>query len=128
MKVLIVDDNEELACAMSYVVERETKYHARTAPDGCRGYLTYLEFKPDIVIIDIKMPGRNGFELMREIRTHDPAVRTIYMSGDPVSFISQIEEEERQFPVTFLGKPFSFEMLKDLLSATAEPEPLQKAS
>jgi len=49
MKVLIVDDNEELACAMSYVVERETKYHARTAPDGCRGYLTYLEFKPDIV-------------------------------------------------------------------------------
>ncbi|HNR14201.1 MAG TPA: response regulator, partial [Thermodesulfobacteriota bacterium] len=54
MKVLIVDDNEELACAMSYVVERETKYHARTAPDGCRGYLTYLEFKPDIVITDIR--------------------------------------------------------------------------
>ena len=83
MKVLIVDDNEELAVAIRNVVERERECSAQTAHDVANGYAAYLRFRPDIIITDVEMPGQSGFDLMREIRHHDPGIRTIYMSGDP---------------------------------------------
>jgi len=119
MKVLIVDDNVELASALRSVVEKEMKCRVQTAQDGTKGYREYLSFKPDLVITDIEMPGKNGFELMKEIRVHDPDIKTIYMSGDPFSFQSLVEEEEKQYGVTFLGKPFSFERLTNLLEKCA---------
>lgn len=128
MKVLIVDDNEELAYTLQCIVERETECRAQIANDGKNGYDAYLNFKPDVVITDIEMPGKNGFELMHAIRIHDPEIRTIYMSGDPISFRSQVEAERQKYPVTFLDKPFSFEKLKRLLSQLPCPEVLKRAS
>ncbi len=86
MKILIVDDNEDLAFTLQMMLEDEG-YEVRSAKDGQDGYWAYLEFKPDLVITDIQMPGENGLELMEHIRTHNPMVRTIYMSGDLDSFL-----------------------------------------
>lgn len=120
MKVLIVDDNKELASAMRNVVEQESRCVVQTAHDGRKGYATYLHFKPDVIITDIEMPGQNGFELMKEIRHHDPKIKTIYMSGDPFSFRPLVEQEKKQYNhVSFLGKPFSFARLARLLSDVA---------
>ena len=120
MRVLIVDDNRELASAIRNMVEQEEKCTAQTAYDGVHGYAAYLHFRPDVIITDIEMPGQSGFELMREIRLHDPKIRTIYMSGDPCSFRPLVDEERKQHRyVSFLGKPFSFERLTQLLSQVA---------
>ena len=62
------------------------------------------------------MPGENGMELMEHIRMHDPMVRTIYMSGDLISFWSPLEEEKKRYPVSLLEKPFSKVELMGLLS------------
>jgi len=120
MKILIVDDDKDLAGVIRNIVEQEARHVAATAHDGMNGYETYLDFKPDIIITDIEMPGRSGFELMREIRLHDPKIKTIYMSGDPFSFRPMVEKEQKQYrDVSFLGKPFSFERLTRLLSQVA---------
>ncbi len=114
MKVLIVDDNELLASAIQIMLEDEG-FDVTLAKDGKEGYQTYLDFKPDLVLTDIQMPGENGIELMQHIRAHNPAVRTIYMSGDLDSYLSPLEEETRKYPVGLLEKPFSRGDLVSLL-------------
>jgi len=115
MKILVVDDNEELAFTLQMILEDEG-FEVISARDSQDGYSTFLEFKPDLVITDIQMPGENGLELMEHIRKHNPMVRTIYMSGDLESFLPPLEEEKKRYPVSLLGKPFSKVELMGLLS------------
>ena len=115
MKVLIVDDNEDLASIVQEIIENEN-YRARTAGDGEDGYLAYLHFRPHLVITDIQMPGKNGFELMKDIRVHNPKIRTIYMSSYLSRFRSLLEQEKKRYHASFLRKPFSKVELIGLVS------------
>jgi len=115
MRVLIVDDSEDLCFILQMILESEG-HEVRLAKDGQDGYFAYLEFKPDLVITDIQMPGENGLELMNHIRTLNPAVRAIYMSGDLGSYWLPLEEEKKRYPVSFIEKPFSKTELMELLS------------
>jgi len=115
MKILIVDDNQELAWAIEMMLE-DAGYEVRLAKDSQDGYWNYLQFKPDLVLTDIHMPGETGLELMEHIRTHNPMVRTIYMSGDLYNFLAPIEEEKKRYPVSYLEKPFSRIELMGLVS------------
>ena len=115
MRIFIVDDNQELARVIQKMVEDEG-FEVKLAKDVQDGYWAFLEFKPDLVITDIQMPGGTGLELMEHIRIVDPTVRTIYMSGDLSSFRSPIEEEKKRYPVSLLEKPFSKDELMKLVS------------
>lgn len=114
MKALVVDDNQFLASAILLALERED-FEVMSAHDGRAGYETYLSFRPDIVITDIQMPIENGFEMMRRIRNHDPMIKTIYISGDFSLFQAALEEEARSCPVSFFEKPFSLELLTNVI-------------
>ena len=116
MKVLIVDDNRMVASAVQLILELEG-YEVRSALNGLEGYLTYLQFLPDLVITDIQMPGGNGFELMNHIREKDPTVKTIYMSGNLNQFHSLLEEEKSKYQINYLEKPFS---MKELIGRVSE--------
>jgi len=96
------------------MLESETR-EVRLARDGKDGYLTYLLFEPDIVITDIQMPRKKGLEMMRHIRTHEPMIRTIYMSGDIDPYRPFLREEKRKYQVSFFEKPFSLESLKRVI-------------
>ena len=87
----------------------------KSAKDGEDGYLTYLLFNPDIVLTDIQMPEKNVLELMGHIRSHNPTVKTIYMSGDLSQFWSPLEEEKQKYHVGVLEKPFSRNELMSLI-------------
>ena len=115
MKVLIVDDNNEFTFIVQKILEAEG-YVTPSASDAQDGYLSYLFFRPDLVITDLQMPGDNGLELMRHIRAHNPLVKTIYMSGDLSQFAEILEEEKIKYQVSLLEKPFSYGELTRLLS------------
>ncbi|MFB3886056.1 MAG: response regulator [Thermodesulfobacteriota bacterium] len=115
MKILVVDDNQDLAITIQMMLEEEG-HEVRLAKDGKDGFMSYLLFRPDIVITDIMMPERNGLELMGDIRTYDPTIRTIYMSGDLTRFYLPLEEEKKRFRANFLEKPFSRFDLVSMLS------------
>ncbi len=116
MKILIVDDNHSVATVIQFMLEHEG-YEVRSALNGREGYLTFFQFRPDLVITDIQMPGENGFELMNHIREKDPSVKTIYMSGNLDQFFPLIQEEKNRFPIHFLSKPFLWE---DLITRVSE--------
>jgi CheY-like chemotaxis protein len=115
MKILIVDDNQDLAFLIKWMLEDEG-YEVRSAQNGSDGYSAYLLFNPDLVLTDIQMPEKNGLELIREIRTHNPSVRTIYMSGDLGLYGPPLEEEKEKYHVGVLEKPFSKNELISLVS------------
>jgi two-component system response regulator TrcR len=117
MKVLVVDDNRLLANLIQETLE-DDGLEVRSAKDGIDGYSAYLLFKPDIVITDIQMPRENGLEMMGHIRTHDPMIKTIYMSGDIDHYRPSLTEEKKKYQASFFEKPFSMESLK---KAVLEP-------
>ena len=79
-KVLVVDDFEGVTTLVKEAIE-DINYLVKTARSAEDGYRTYLRFKPDIVITDIEMGGRSGFDLIDDIRSIDPQVKVIFMSG-----------------------------------------------
>src|SRR5579884_1618438 len=69
MKILIVDDDHDVVDSVAIAVEFH--WHGVTllrAADGDAGAELFHEADPDLVLLDVGMPGRNGFELLREIR------------------------------------------------------------
>jgi DNA-binding NtrC family response regulator len=116
---LVVDDDALIRSLLQIMFEAEG-HEARSAKDGREGYFSYLLFRPDVVMTDLRMPVTNGLELMKQIRRHDPGVKTVYMSADPSPFKLLLEEEKRRYPVTILQKPFSRGELVGLLSEFAE--------
>jgi DNA-binding response OmpR family regulator len=115
MKVLVVDDNKNMTNIVRIMMEKKN-HRVKTANDGENGYSAYIQFKPDLVVTDIQMPGENGFDLMTKIRSHNPLILTIYMTGDPGRFLSRLKEEQSRHPVDFLCKPFSISDLSMKLS------------
>lgn len=116
MKILIVDDNQSLATVIQYMLE-QNGYEVSSAFDGLEGYSAYFQFRPDLVITDIQMPGENGLELISHIREQDPSVKTIYMSGNLDKFNRLLEEEKKRFHINVLSKPF---FMDDLIKQISE--------
>lgn len=115
MKILLVDDNASLAAVIRDVLEDDGQkvVYAKDGVDGCEAYLA---FQPDLVITDIQMPRKNGLEMMRYIRNHNPLIRTVYMSGDIRSYEQELREEERRYPVSYVEKPFLLESLRQAVA------------
>lgn len=118
MKVLIVDDNMALTAFVKVMLDTETMWQVETAGNGEAGYLAFLRFDPDIIVTDIEMPLKNGLEMMRNIRTHQPKIKAIYMTGDLKRYQNVLEEEKKNYRADFIEKPFIFSTLKRLVKKT----------
>lgn len=66
-KVLLVED-DEAARAMYAAALAQEGFQVRTAPDGMAALLTIESFDPDVLILDLRLPLADGFEVVRELR------------------------------------------------------------
>lgn len=79
-KVLIVDDEEEFATTLAERLSLRG-YDARVEGDG-EGALAAVEASlPDVVVLDVKMPGIGGFEVLRRIKSDHPQLPVILLTG-----------------------------------------------
>jgi len=105
-RVLIIDDSKTIVTALKKFL-RSAGYETLEALDAESGLEQLREQKPDLVFLDIVLPGMNGFAALRTIR-RDPATRDI-----PVIMMSGNEQAMEQFFGTrigaddFMKKPFS---------------------
>jgi two-component system OmpR family response regulator len=76
-RVLLVDDSIDAAEAMSMLLET-LGHEVRTMHDGPSALAMVDEFAPEVVILDIGLPGMNGFEVARELRARE-ATRQVLM-------------------------------------------------
>lgn len=74
-RVLIVDDNE-MNVAIAQVVLLAEQFEVETAPDGLEAIRKVASFGPDLILMDIQLPGKDGLEVTRTLKA-DPATRHI---------------------------------------------------
>ena len=66
-KILIVDDDANIAELISLYLNREC-YETRIAADGSEALRLWKSFDPDLILLDIMLPGMDGYQVCREIR------------------------------------------------------------
>jgi two-component system alkaline phosphatase synthesis response regulator PhoP len=66
-KVLVIDDEESIINLVTSYLEKEG-YQVATATEGPSGLKTARTFKPDIIVLDIMLPGMDGIELLTQLR------------------------------------------------------------
>lgn len=117
-KILIVDDEPEAIKGLQILLEREN-YAVITAYDGETGFRKAAEEKPDLAILDVNMPGLDGYQACKKIRAN-PSTRNIpVMILTAKSVNSGPEELPEKTADWHIAKPYYnkylLEKVKDLL-------------
>ena len=104
--VLVVEDDQGLAELIALTLRAEG-FETQTACDGIDGYASYSRNPTDWVVTDIQMPQLDGIGMMECIRTINPHVKTVYMSGAVDEYRMPLAREIKEYAATVLRKPFS---------------------
>lgn len=79
-RVLVVDDEAQTRAMLTELITQQG-YRVRTAADGAAAVRAVLDAAPDVVLLDIAMPGLGGIEALTAIRAIAPEVKVIMVSG-----------------------------------------------
>ncbi len=89
-RILVVDDEPVIVQMLQRFLERNG-FEVVTAPDGAAGLDSHRKSPADLIITDILMPGKEGFETIRDLKKITPTVKIIAMSGggrnDPQTYL-----------------------------------------
>lgn len=124
IRVLVVDDNDGIRGYLANLLELQG-YRVDTAEDGRRALaLIQGGADPDVVLLDVMMPGIDGLETLRRIRDFDPKIPVVMLSV--VGKATTIVEAMRLGAANYLNKPFEEEELEVTLEKILEARRLQK--
>ena len=94
MRILIADDNERVRRGVRGILSCEANYQVcGEAVDGADALRKARELSPDLILLDVSMPGPDGLETARLLRRETPKVKVIIMSQhDPVQLLPRAIE------------------------------------
>jgi CheY-like chemotaxis protein len=118
-KVLIVEDSPTTRAVIKvYLVGHQLEFHE--ASDGNAGLLLAQQQRPDVILVDLKMPGMDGFSFCRHIRA-DPKLRATPVIILTFSKSDEVRREARAAGAThFLSKPIDGALLAERILACLE--------
>ncbi len=113
--ILVIDDEPDL-CALFENIFKDEGHSVATALDGLEGLERYGEKKPDVIILDLKMPRMGGMETLRNLRKIDRNVAVIILTayGDACS----VKEAADLNVYEYISKPFDNETVKKAVSGS----------
>jgi PAS domain S-box-containing protein len=119
LRVLVVDDNADAAGSLVELL-RLLGHSTRVAYDGPQGYRAAEEFRPDLVFLDIGLPGMSGHEVARAIRRTPGLERVVLIALTGWGAASDLTQSQEAGFDQHLTKPVSLEALEQAVAATAE--------
>lgn len=117
--VLVVDDDPEIVTMLSTRLGKRG-YKVTTASDGIKALEMAKQDKPDVVLLDVMMPGKSGWEVARALK-QDPETQSV-----KIVMVSAIGEKTNEITAPIYGadahvdKPFEFEHLEKVISRLLE--------
>jgi len=116
-KVLVIDDEPNVRTLLDILL-RSQGYDVILADNGWDGLLLYRQEHPDMIVLDLKMPGLDGVTVLKQIRSVDLTQPVIVLTGDSTP---QTEREVRALGVTeFIVKGSSFRLVVETLKRLLE--------
>lgn len=115
-KILVVEDDRRIVTALKIRLQAEG-YEVAAAYDGALAMSRAVEFQPDLVLLDISMPGGNGFMVAERLQS------SVVTAGVPMIFLTAskkpglLEQAVQLGAAQFIEKPYHAE---DLLAAIAD--------
>lgn len=87
MKILVIEDEQILAKVFQEKFEK-ARYEVKIASDGQSGIDLAKSFKPDVIILDLVLPKKNGFDVLEELKADEDFKPT------PIIVVSNLGEDE----------------------------------
>jgi len=115
--ILVIDDEETMRDACQQVLSK-SGYHIETSADGADGLRKVKELTPDLVLVDLKMPGISGMEVLEKIRKIDSTIISIVITG--YATIESAVEAMKRGAYDFLPKPFTPDELRIIIKRGLE--------
>jgi signal transduction histidine kinase len=115
--VLIIDDEEAMRDSCSQILVRD-HYRVETAKDGATGIQLTRALRPAVVIVDLKMPGMSGFEVLESLPAIDPHIVAVVITG--YATVDSAVEAMKKGAHDFLPKPFTPEALRIIIARGLE--------
>ncbi|MBA7470038.1 putative transcriptional regulatory protein TcrX [subsurface metagenome] len=116
-RILVLDDDEELCEEIAEILIDEG-YRVTTAFDGLTGKRLVEKYNYDILILDVKMPGLSGLDILEGIKGQNKELKVIILTGRPLSknlqgerIYEDKEENILRLAEGIISKPFDIEVL-----------------
>jgi CheY-like chemotaxis protein len=111
----VIDDEAVLRALLSDMIAA-CGYEVDVAEDGSTGIARFRERQYDVVVTDLLMPGLNGLQVAAELRTIEPQVQVILLTGSAPALSA---DRARESGVVLLHKPIALKDLKTAVDAAA---------
>ena len=121
-RILVVEDNSDLAEGVEYNLKLEG-YEVQIAEDGRAAVELARTWRPDLILLDLMLPGMDGYQVLRHVRQHNAQVPVIILSarGEEADKVRGFKLDADQY----VTKPFSIvellERIAALLRRTGRP-------
>jgi sigma-B regulation protein RsbU (phosphoserine phosphatase) len=125
-RVLAVDDDPGVLHAVKRILDQH--YELICASSPAEALTVAPRFRPDLAILDIRMPGMNGFELMQKLRAAQPDLDIIFVTGSVTDPDGHLIRAIQQGAFYFVQKPFDRQVLQTLVERCLELRALRSVA
>ena len=124
--VLIIDDEVSFAEMVKLNLEDTEDYEVRTEYKGADGVKTAMEFDPDLILLDIMLPDKDGFDVLKDLKENEktksiPIIMLTALKSDPVKFKAATLYAEE-----FMVKPVTVRMLVEKIEEVLDRRIVEK--
>ncbi|HEV7392494.1 MAG TPA: response regulator [Burkholderiales bacterium] len=119
LRILVVDDNQDSACSMTLLLELQG-HEVQVAHAGQVALRMAQESTPDVILLDIGMPGMNGYEVARHLRSQAAFADTLLVAVTGYGRASDVKQTESAGFDHHLVKPIDYDKLQSLLAARSQ--------
>lgn len=113
-RILVIEDEPETRALLRDYLSG-SGYSVSTAVNGADGLAAIHNDSPDLVLLDLWMPGINGLEVLRHMREHDPTVRVVIVTAN--EDVNAARETLELGATDYVAKPFDFGHLDQVILA-----------
>ncbi len=117
IRVLVVDDERDIREGSERILSR-LGFQLQTAARGDEALRIFDQVRPSLVLLDLKMPGLDGMEVLQRLRQRDPSILVIVITG--YATVETAIEAMKQGAYDFIPKPFEPDQLRIVVNRAAD--------
>lgn len=117
-RILVVDDDPSVVSILTKYFS-DAGYTVDAAAHGGDALIAVSQYQPDVVVLDILMEGLNGVQVLEQIRSLDPKIRVIMITGSGDASLKPTAMSMGAF--AYVSKPVSLERLHEAVTAAFTP-------